>query len=128
MNRYQKFRIFAEVDFDSYSGGQLQTLKQQIEGGNREYLLNINEEKYIDHLVSRFTIEPLVLHFDNVEASSKEKMIPAERFPFNFNVYRGKSYPKPVIKYHLPVTGDLNLLRCMPNPRLLNSHPVSFEE
>jgi len=32
------------------------------------------------------------------------------------------------VKYHLPFTGDRQLLRCIPNPRVLDSRPVSIEE
>ncbi len=127
MNRYGTFNIFAEHDFDSYSRGRLEGMKDAIRGEKPEYILNVNEAEYIEHLVSRFSIDPLVLHFDKLEASSREEMIPAEHFPPLFNVYSGKSYPKPVIKYHLPVTGDLELLNCVPNPRMLRTFSVSLE-
>jgi hypothetical protein len=79
----------------------------------------VNPTDYVNHLVSSFSIDPLILHFDHVEASSREEMIPAEYFPFGHNVYEGKSYPKPVITYHIPVSGDSELLQCIPNPESL---------
>jgi hypothetical protein len=128
MNRYGAFKIFYERDFDDYAGGLLDSLQQTVHGEQAEYIVNVNEYEYVEHLVSKFSIDPLVLHLDNIEASSREEMIPAEHFPGGgFFVDAGKSYLKPVIKYHVPVTGDLNLLQCRPNPRVLMTYSVSVE-
>src|SRR5687767_11433642 len=127
MRQYGTFRIFYEQEFDEYSRGRLEELTNTIRGESAEYIVNVNEAEYIEHLASSFSIDPLMLHFDKVEARSREEMIPAEHFPPAFNVYAGKSYPKPVIKYHLPVTGDLELLKCIPNPRVMMSYSVSLE-
>jgi hypothetical protein len=127
MRTYGPFKIFAEIDFDSYSCARLESLKKIIQSEKDDYLLNVNEAEYVEHLVSRFAIEPLVFDFENIEASSREEMIEAERFPFSFNVYEGKSYPKPVITYHAPVSGDLNLLNIIPNPRVLETRDVWLE-
>src|SRR6266496_2908189 len=127
MRSYGKFKIFWDVEFDAYSQGHLANLKETIRSQTQDYILNGNSADYLDHLVSSFSIDPLILHFDNVEASSREEMIPAEHFPFGYNAYPGKSYPKPVIKYHIPVSGDSELLQCVPNPRVLMTHEVSLE-
>jgi hypothetical protein len=83
MNYHGQFRMFADVDFDVYLRQRLELLKQAVRSENADYLLNVNEAEYVTHTVSHFAIEPLVLHFDDIEASSYEKMIPAELFPFN---------------------------------------------
>ena len=127
MNYHGQFRSFADVDFDLYMRERLELLKQGVRSENADYLLNVNEAEYVTHTVTQYTIEPLVLHFDDIEASSYEKMIPAELFPFNAFVTEGESYPKPVVKYHVPVSGNLDLLRCVPNPRVLDSCRVSLE-
>ncbi len=127
MRSYGKFKIFWDVEFDAYSQGHLANLKETIRSQTQDYILNVNSADYLDHLVSSFSIDTLILHFDNVEASSREEMIPAEHFPFGYNAYPGKSYPKPVIKYHIPVSGDSELLQCVPNPRVLMTHEVSLE-
>jgi hypothetical protein len=113
--------------FDAYSSSRLDSLKGVIFKESPEYILNVNESDYIEHLISQFSIDPLVLHFDRVEASNQEEMIAGEDFPPGFNVYEGKSYLKPVIKYHLPVSGDLELLNCVPNPHIQRTFSVSLE-
>lgn len=121
------FDIFAERDFDLVSRGLFEKLKAQIYGEDKNYLLNVNRTEYVDHIVAEFEIHPLGLDFDNKTVSSSEQMIPAEAFPSDFHVFQGESYPKQVVKYHIPFLGDEQLLRCAPNPRIVDSHPVSVE-
>jgi hypothetical protein len=124
---HTEFRVFWETDFSEYAQEKIESIKKRIHSERGEYILNVNENEYVEHLVSQGSIDPLVLHFDRKEASSREEMIPAERFPGQFNVFAGRSYPKPIITYHVPVSGDLGLLRCVPNPRLLVTHTVRLE-
>lgn len=121
------FHIFAEQDFDCVTRALLEKLKGRIQGEDKNYLLNVSRTEYLAHVVSEFQIMPLGLDFDKVSVSSSEQMIPAKAFPFDFNVYAGKSYPKQVVKYHIPFSGDQKLLQCVPNPRVLNSYPVTVE-
>jgi hypothetical protein len=123
----QQIHIFAEREFDGVSRSLMERLKARIHGEEKNYLLNVNRTEYLDHIASEFQIAPLGLDFDRITVSSSEKMIPAAHFPPTFNVYAGKSYSKPIIRYHLPFSGDAELLRCIPNPRAMNSHPVSVE-
>ena len=95
-----------------------------------EYLLNVDEEEYLQHLVNRFQIEPLQIHFDEMYATTSEESIPANMFPgggFEFAVERGQSYPKQVFRFQIPYSGTEDLLRCKPNPSIMNSHPVDLE-
>jgi hypothetical protein len=121
------FRIFAEREFDDLRNALLAKLKDKIYSENANYILNVNETEYLEHLVYDIAIEPLVLHFEGMAVSSYEREIPAEHFPPTFHVYAGKSYTKPVIRYHIPFSGDGSLLYCIPNPRILNSHSVTVE-
>jgi hypothetical protein len=122
-----QFQIFAESDFDLLSRGLFEKLRARIHGEDKNYFLNVNRTEYLAHIVAEFEISSLELYFDKMTISSSEKMIPAEAFPREFNVFSGKSYPRQMIKYHIPFTGEEKLLRCVPNPRVLNSHPVSVE-
>ena len=121
------FRIFAEQGFERLSRELFARFKEGIYHEDKNYLLNVNRTEYINHVVSQFEITPLELDFQNMTVSSSEKLIPAEHFPSSFNVYQGKSYPKQVVKYHVPFTGEERLLKCLPNPQILNSYPVSVE-
>jgi hypothetical protein len=87
-------RIFAERELQSVLEAQLQELRREVHDEDKKRLLNMHETEYVEYLVSKYEVDPLVIHFDRMSVSSREVMIPSERFPLNFNVYEGKAYPK----------------------------------
>lgn len=127
-NSYGKTRIFAEKELRDYLEMRKQSVIASIESENDDYLLNVNENDYIEHKVSEAKIDPLEIHEDQIYASSSEQMIPAEYFPNSFNVYSGKSYKKDVIKFHVPFSGNRELLSCIPGSRILWSMEVEVSE
>ncbi len=129
-NRYGTINIFAENDLRNYLESIKHSVVSGIESENDDYLLNVNESDYIAHKLSEATVESLDIHTDDIYASSSEQMIPAEYFPSSFYVNRGNSYKKDVIKFHVPISGNQELLKLTPSSRLLWSMPVeiSYDE
>lgn len=113
------FKLFSEQDFYHLVRQKESTIQQKIDSEKDDYLLNVNQVEYINHLVETYKLEPVSLMVDQVYATEKEEMIPAERYPSNFYVVSGKSYPRPVITFHIPITGDKELLRITPSQRLM---------
>lgn len=123
--------IFFEKELSEVLNSLRGEMKAAVQEEPAEYLLNVNEDEYADHLLSKFQVDPLRIHFDKMHVSSREEQIPGEQFPrsgFLTEQMRGKSYPKQVIRYHIPYEGTEELLRCVPNPRVMNTHPVELEE
>lgn len=118
--------IFAEKRLDGYFEAVRNTINNFVEQESENYILNVNEEEYIEHLYSKHLIEKLEIHFDEKYVTTSEQMIPAEHFPRSFNVYSGKKFNKTVIEYHIPFSGNAFLLRCMPNTRILWSANVTL--
>src|SRR5258706_683326 len=108
-------RMFREVWLRDFLEARLINLHEEIQSAGKDYLLNANETKYVDYLLSRYRVDPLLISFDQQTISDREEMIAAERFPFDFGVEEGEEYPKQVITYHLPFSGDQELLRCKPS-------------
>ncbi|MCW9026583.1 MAG: hypothetical protein OQJ77_04635, partial [Thiovulaceae bacterium] len=123
---YGKTRIFAKQELRDYLENKKQSILSTIESENDDYLLNVNEDDYIQYKVSAAKVDTLEIHEDDIYASSSEQMIPAEYFPRTFNVYNGKSYKKDVIKFHIPFSGNKDLLSCMPSSRILWSMDVEI--
>ena len=118
-------RIFAERELHYVLEAQLQELRKEVHSEDKNRLLNMNETEYVEYLVSKYGVDPLVLHFDQVSISSREIMIPAERLPREFyDIDEGRSYRKQVVTYHIPFSGEADLLRCKPSPRILWSMEV----
>jgi len=119
-------KLFNEGSLRDVLENQSRKLKAEVESQDRNYLLNANETQLIQHFTDKYRIEPLVLHADRIYASDREELIPAERFDnFRFNVERGGEYRKQVVTYHIPYSGDQNLLRYAPSTRILWTQEVN---
>lgn len=118
-------RIFNGNPLSAATEGQLEALRKEIAAEPKNRLLNVNEDEYVEYLVQKYSIEPLVFDWDSVHITDCEKRIPAERFPNSFNVYAGKSYAKQVITYHVPFTGEADLLKFAPSNRIMWSAEVT---
>jgi hypothetical protein len=115
-----KIKVFyQDGDLSNYLQGIEQIISNKIKQEKEGYILNVNEQDYIQHLISENEIELLNIMFDDAYADQKEEMIRAELFPRDFHVYSGKSYHKMVVYFHLPVIGYIDLLRYTPSTRIL---------
>lgn len=129
MHRGGTFHIFAEQELRMLLEARERQAREEVRGQQAQYVLNVNEVEYTQYLVSRYSVDKLQIHFERLHVSSREERIPAERFPVSgFFVRPGESYPKQVITYHMPFEGDENLLRYVPNPRVLSSEEVWIED
>jgi hypothetical protein len=106
-----EFHAFSEYDGFSLIKNQKAQIVSDINSQPDNYILNVNKTEYIEHLVSKYTIQPIELHRDQLSASTYEAQIPAERHPHSYWVDSGESYTRDIIKFHLPFTGDPELLR-----------------
>ena len=117
--------VFAEIDAGQAFTAQLQRAKSEIESLDETILSRVEDETYTLRILSQVRIDPLRLRFDDAYISTHERMIPAEDHPHHrFFFGAGQSNSRQVIRYHLPFDGDPNLLRCIPNPRMMWSIDV----
>jgi len=118
----QNLRIFREAELRELLDSKRKDLVNEIVSADKNYILNVNESEYVKYLVNRYQVELLFLDFDSISISNNEKMVPAEQFPSEFyNILPGKSYRKPIIIYHIPYSGNEELLRYLPTQYFLNS-------
>lgn len=85
------------------------------------YLLNVNEEEYCLYLLTKHQLQAPALDFTAITISSDERPVPAEHFPSNYNVRKGRSHPRTVVIYHLPYTGDFQYFRMKPSQWMTQS-------
>lgn len=120
------FKAFAEHDLGEYLAERLELISGTIKNESDDYVVNVSEVEYEEHLVEKFTIEPPVLLVQDMSMDQEERMVPAERFPHSFNVYEGQSYPRPAYIIHVPVSGESHLLSYQPSRRLMWTYPVTL--
>ncbi len=127
--RYRNgFHAFSEYDGFSLIDAQKKQITSDINSQPDDYILNVNKTEYIDHLVSKNTISPIEIYKNQLTVSTYETQIPAEMFPSTYNVRKGKTYPKDVIKYHLPFTGDQQLLKVRASTYSLSAPLITVED
>lgn len=106
------FTPFRDNDLRRQLNAHRKELVNEVRRTDDDYLLNVGEQQYIDYLVGEYAITPLELLEDELTVEQGEEMIRAEDFPSHrFNVRPGERYPKPVLIFHLPFTGDPSLFR-----------------
>ena len=115
------FRLFGEKRLADVLLAIDDCVKKAVQQEDPEYLLNVNEEEFVRHLKERYSLEPLTFYFDRVEASSEERDVEAQETYFR---QFGGVYRKQVITYHLPFSGESDLLGFQPNPSLVWTLPI----
>lgn len=113
MKGYQRegFHAFSEYDGFSIFENKKAALDLAIKRQADDYILNVNQEEYLQHLIGEFSIDPIEIHRDGLTVSTHEEMIPAEMHPRDYFMDRGGSYPRDVLVFHLPFSGDPQLLK-----------------
>jgi hypothetical protein len=88
-----------------------ENIRKEVQEKNNDYILNVNQEKYVQFLYQKYEVNCIALKFEDVYATTIEKIIPSELIPRTFTLFEGESYIKPVIKYHIPFIGDEKWLK-----------------
>ena len=126
--RYEaEFHAFSEYDGFSLIENQKAQIVVDINSQPDNYILNVNKAEYIEHLVSKYTIQPLEPHRDQLNVSTYETQIPAEEHPRSYFVDSGKSYNRDIIKFYLTFSGDPQLLRVRASTYSLSA-PITVED
>lgn len=121
------FNIFAGTDFQQFCETALIELQKEVYAEEPAYLLGVNRDEYVHHLVEKHSFEAPAFDFGNVSVDEpREELIPADKFPAMSYVKRGHKYLKPVYRYYVPYSGDQGLLRAIPNPRIMMTHWVNI--
>lgn len=115
---------FSSSVIDLYSGNFIDeifpsiknTIVNEVVAYAESEITNQDEQDLADKLFDKYCLDFPEIHIDQVSITTDEKEIPAENFPFEFNVFPGKSYKKDIIVYHIPYSGDIDILTFRPNP------------
>lgn len=126
--RRDGFHAFSEYSGFSMLENPRSAIDQAVKRQKDDYILNVNREEYIQHLVSEFSIEPIEIHKDGLSVSTHEEMIPAEMHPRSYFVDRGGSYPRDVLVFHLPFTGDQQLLKVRASTYSMSTPLITVEQ
>lgn len=116
------FKAFNKYDLSATLEAQLKRLREEVQS-----YIKSGDTQEIPALVGKYKITPLIFDTQNLTVTVTTARIPAEYFPNSFFVEAGKSYPKEVLIFHLPITGDQNLLHTVPSVRILWTEEIVLE-
>lgn len=88
----------------------IERINKTVESEPEDYILNVNQIEYINHIKDEYSLDVPKILFDNVYADIYEDDIPAEYFHMSFHVRPGEKYKKEVIQFIIPVEGNADLL------------------
>jgi hypothetical protein len=121
--RREEFQAFSEYDVFSMLKNQRSAIDRAIKSQNDNYILNVNRDEYIQHLVSEFSISPIEIHKDELSVSTHEEMIPAEMHPSSYFMDRGSSYAR-----YIPFSGDQKLLKVRASTYSMSAPLITVEQ
>lgn len=117
-------RIFAEQDLSAFLAHLEYSVRQDICSREEQYILNVNQPQYVQYLISKYQLEPLQIDFDAVTASESKRFINAADHPQGFSFAFSNGVERLVLTFHIPMSGNLELLRCRPAHRIMWSEEV----
>ncbi|KUK57880.1 MAG: Uncharacterized protein XD81_1353 [Bacteroidetes bacterium 38_7] len=122
-------KLYTGNYFDAFADEYRSKITSEINSQSDSYILNVNVDDFTAHLVQKYTLDIPEFHYDKVYVDTIEKDIPGSRFPpFDFMITdTNKMFRKQVIIYHIPYSGDVNLLQLRPNPFTLMSYEANFD-
>jgi hypothetical protein len=125
------FKIFYEGDLYSYLAQRENRIREEIYNANEDYILNVNESEYIEYLYDQLSLEPIAFDFENAYAEPVEKNVEVNDL---FGFYENTIQRRMVYVYHIPFTGNHELLKLKPSTYTLwtekiqtNSNEIIFE-
>jgi hypothetical protein len=117
--------VFRGTDFSDFAARRKEHIRSEIAAEQPDRLLGMDENDYISYLESKYRLEPIVFDMGQRVATAREVHVAAERFPQNFNVYSGHSYPKQAITIYIPFTGDEALFQVKPSQWIMRTMRVA---
>lgn len=106
----------AEIEYDAYVAQKLHMIKNEIRNLRDEYILNVNQEEYINMLVAKHTVS-FEIYYDTQRLyydGEQVKQLEQEEFPGSFDQMITRTYTE--YKFHLKYkySGDLDVLKIEP--------------
>lgn len=104
-----RFVLCSKANLSELTSSLFRAVEKEIDTELDDYIVGVDLSEYSQYLLNKYSLYMPTLDYEKVEASNSRRKIPAERFPFNHIVERGKSYERPTIIFHIPFQGDEKL-------------------
>lgn len=110
--------MFSKYRTGSLSSSQDKKVSDAVAGLTDDYVLNVDEEGYIQYLIEEYTLHLPVIHFDDARIEPRKVMVDPEYLPRYWGAQR--AIERTMLRYIIPISGDYNLLYFCPSTFLLS--------
>lgn len=110
--------MFSKYGSGSLSPSRDKQVSDAVARLTDDYVLNVDEEEYIQYLIDEFTLHLPVIHFDDARIETRKVMVDPEYLPRYWGAQR--EIERTMIRYIIPISGDHNLLYFCPSTFLLS--------
>lgn len=119
---------FNQYRLDDYLQQNNDKIKSRIESESDDFILNVNEQTYVDYLTDEFSVEPMKLDFDNTSVSQREREVSGSSLGGYF-VDPYKTYKKQEVTFHISCSQNAwTLIKYQPNPHRICSIDAYVED
>ena len=102
--------LFNRHSFSNLLDGMSTQIEEKVHGETREYLLNVNEEEYVAHLISEFAIAAVLIDKEHIEVAQQfEKEIQVSDYGLPLTPKRN------FLTFAIPFTGERELFFYQPS-------------
>lgn len=106
--------LFQQGDLRSALEGQAQALEREVQQVPEDHLLHVDEDEWIEALVSRYSVEPPELHADQWEMDEPQEIQVDVSYDHMRRAIIDPSRPVYISGYrvvvHIPFTGEADVL------------------
>ena len=121
MSRPFACNSFAEQDWHDYERTLHQTVKGEIDGLSKQYLLGLDEDEYKKHLVQKYGLDPIEIFKESEHV--REPRIEKQAFQDYGRTIHRDTYVFPV-EYQF--NGSPGLFQVRPSSCTMTSHPINI--
>lgn len=120
-----KIRTFSEVDSYTARNQWKDQIKNKIESKEKEYILGVDEEEYINYLIEEFSIIPLTIYEESEKTDQPEVL--KEKMQDRFREYE---YERDVYLFTISYTysGSKELFKIRPSSWTMTSYDIFVDE
>ncbi|KAF2340564.1 hypothetical protein [Flavobacterium tistrianum] len=111
---------FSGISWLDFPRQHFDRIKEEILSKGKDYILKIDEEKFIEYLVEKYRLEPLQIHLETESISEPIKKIEKRSDPWGY--YFDAEVYYFTISYQF--TGSEELFFVQPNPRTTASYDI----
>jgi len=114
-----QIEIFNKISEHKFEEEWLSKIKSTININSKNYILEVDEEEFINYLIDEYTLEPIEIIYEkeNISEPQTSKKIKKDLYDIEVNVY--------TFTLRYPFTGHPQLFRLRPNKHTLIKKSVS---